>query len=226
MLWESFVKPTINMEQNETMSFLLLEPIARVCHQANKAWCDVNGDDTQKNWEDAEPWQKESAIKGVAFRIGHYYAGHDAQHNSWMEEKLATGWVYGLTKDSTEKTHPCLVPFEELPEWQQKKDAMFCAIVDSLTGMMAQKEKEELTISEQPKEETLSYGEQAVGSTFNPSGFDSVGQAKQSYANVINQLNDLISVEASGELKEVISYAIKQAQGAQMWAVKALTYKY
>jgi uncharacterized protein YodC (DUF2158 family) len=49
-----------------------------------------------------------------------------------MKEKIAEGWVYGETKDSEKKTHPCLVSYDELPEFQKKKDALFCAIVDSL----------------------------------------------------------------------------------------------
>ena len=30
------------------------------------------------------------------------------------------------------KTHPCMVPFDQLPEWQQKKDKLFLAIVRAL----------------------------------------------------------------------------------------------
>lgn len=108
------------------------EIIAPICHQANKAWCEANGDYSQKDWIQAEQWQRDSAIKGVQFRIDNPDAGHDAQHNSWMAEKVADGWVYGEKKDAEAKTHPCIVPFEELPLFQQKKDALFCAIVDSL----------------------------------------------------------------------------------------------
>lgn len=108
------------------------EIIAPICHQANKAWCESTGDYSQKDWAQAEQWQRESAIKGVQFRLDNPDAGHDAQHNSWMEEKVNDGWVYGEKKDAEAKTHPCIVPFEQLPEFQQKKDALFCAVVDSL----------------------------------------------------------------------------------------------
>lgn len=107
-------------------------PIAIVCHQANKAWCELNGDTSQKSWEDAEKWQRDSAIKGVEFRTTNPTAGKDAQHNAWMEDKVANGWVKGDVKDPVAKTHPCIVPFEQLPLFQQKKDALFCAIVDAL----------------------------------------------------------------------------------------------
>lgn len=111
---------------------MYLESIAKVCHQANKAFCEASGDSSQKDWEKAEGWQKSSAINGVAFRLANPGAGEDSQHNSWMAEKLADGWVYGDVKDAVKKTHPCLVPFAELPAFQQKKDSLFCAIVDAL----------------------------------------------------------------------------------------------
>jgi hypothetical protein len=114
-------------------SFEILQ-IALVCHQANKAWCEANDDNSQKDWHSAEDWQRKSAINGVIIRIGDRNAGHDAQHNAWLEYKKKDGWVYGEVKDAEAKTHPCIVPFEELPEFQKKKDALFCAIVDSLSA--------------------------------------------------------------------------------------------
>lgn len=106
--------------------------IAFMCHQANKEWCLVNGDDSQKDWIHAEDWQRESAIAGVEFKLNNPDAKEDAQHNAWMKDKVDAGWVYGEVKDAEKKTHPCIVPFNELPEFQQKKDALFCAIVNSL----------------------------------------------------------------------------------------------
>lgn len=109
-----------------------IKAIAKVCHQANKAFCEVNKDDTQKDWGEAEAWQRESAIKGVEFRIKNPKAKSDAQHNAWMKDKIENGWIYGKVKDAKKKTHPCLVPFNKLPAFQQQKDILFCAIVDSL----------------------------------------------------------------------------------------------
>lgn len=121
-----FVEPTNTMSDTE------IHFIAKACHEANRAWCQANRDFSQEHWEDAEQWQRDSAIKGVEFRIKNPDAGHDAQHNSWMKEKVDNGWVYGEVKDAEKKTHPCIVPFEKLPAFQQKKDALFCAIVDAL----------------------------------------------------------------------------------------------
>jgi hypothetical protein len=106
--------------------------IAEICHQANKVYCEMNGDASQVDWNNAPDWQRESAINGVKFRLENPDAGHDAMHNNWMNEKNKDGWVYGEVKDAEAKTHPCIVPFEQLPLVQQKKDALFSAIVDAL----------------------------------------------------------------------------------------------
>ena len=97
-----------------------IEMVAMMCHQANKEWCQINGDFSQKNWAEAEEWQRQSAIAGVKFRLENPTAGKDAQHNAWMKEKIEQGWVYGPVKDAVAKTHPCFVPFDQLPEFQQK----------------------------------------------------------------------------------------------------------
>lgn len=109
-----------------------LETIAKVCHDANKSFCESQGDFSQKSWEEAEQWQRDSAIKGVEFRQQNPEAPHSAQHDAWMQDKLNDGWAYGETKDAEAKTHPCLISYEQLPVAQQKKDALFQAIVDAL----------------------------------------------------------------------------------------------
>jgi len=71
----------------------------------------------------------------------------------------------------------------------------------------------------------LSYGEAAVGLSFNPSGDPQVQAVKKLYADVIDLLNSM-RVENPGpsEKNRLISIAITEAQGAQMWAVKAITW--
>lgn len=106
--------------------------IARVCHEANKAWCEAHGDNSQHHWELAEDWQRDSAIKGVEYALANPDAPDSAQHDAWMADKIADGWKFGETKDAKAKTHPCIVPFEQLPHHQQAKDKLFKAVVRSL----------------------------------------------------------------------------------------------
>ena len=69
------------------------------------------------------------------------------------------------------------------------------------------------------------YGEKAVGLAFNPSGSDLVARCKRGYAIVIDEMNDLRAKSDDPEVKRMASIAITEAQTAQMWAVKALTWK-
>jgi len=109
------------------------EQIAKFCHEVNKLWCDTHGDFTQEHWEHAEEWQRESAIKCVGAHQGYKAPTQRETHIIWMNEKKEAGWVYGTIKDTAAKTHPCLVPFDELPEYQQRKDALFGAVVKALS---------------------------------------------------------------------------------------------
>lgn len=103
----------------------MIEAAAKAAHEANRAHCQAIGDDSQVPWDEAPEWQKESARKGVLFLIANPGAGDSAQHDSWMAAKVADGWVHGEVKDAEAKTHPCLVPFDQLPPEQQAKDRIF-----------------------------------------------------------------------------------------------------
>lgn len=122
-------KPTaINSHQNSDevdMKDWKVVQIARVCHEANRAYCTALGDMSQQSWDFAPQWQRDSAIKGVHFCLDNPSAPPSANHESWLEEKRATGWKYGPTKDETIKEHPCFVPYEALPVAQRLKDALF-----------------------------------------------------------------------------------------------------
>jgi hypothetical protein len=107
-----------------------VEQIARVCHETNRGWCEANGDFSQRSWDDAEEWQRDSAIEGVSVALAG--ATPEQQHDAWCQSKFDDGWVYGDTKDADAKTHPCLVPYSDLPAEQKVKDHLFVAIVSTL----------------------------------------------------------------------------------------------
>ena len=112
-----------------------LEEIAKVCHEVNKAYCEAMGDMSQPTWENAPQWQKDSALMGVRLHSYNPEAGAEASHVSWMKQKVDEGWVWGETKDPEKKTHPCIIPFDQLPKEQQAKDFIFQAVVHSLNSL-------------------------------------------------------------------------------------------
>ncbi len=74
-------------------------------------------------------------------------------------------------------------------------------------------------------ERELTYGEKAVGLTFNPSGDPTVNEVKAAYAGIIDTLAELKAAVGQSEAGRLLSIAITEAQTAQMWAVKGITYK-
>lgn len=74
----------------------------------------------------------------------------------------------------------------------------------------------------------MTYGEKAVGLTFNPSGDDDVLFVKERFAALIDNMDELRRTAQAANRSEqarLASIAITEAQSAQMWAVKALTWK-
>ena len=74
-------------------------------------------------------------------------------------------------------------------------------------------------------ERTLSFGQRAVGLTFNPSGDPRVTKIKE----LVSELIDLCAIARAGTMSQeevrLWSVAITEAQTAQMWAVKAATWR-
>jgi hypothetical protein len=107
----------------------IFEHIAKVCHQTNKAYCEMLGDNSQVDWEQAPQWQRDSAVDGVRFNLENPDAPASLSHDNWLEEKKRDGWKYGPVKDEEKKEHPCYVAYGDLPVDQQAKDHLFKAIV-------------------------------------------------------------------------------------------------
>lgn len=74
-------------------------------------------------------------------------------------------------------------------------------------------------------EEQLTFGQKAVGLTFNPGGSEVVDKIKHQYADIIDYLNDLRAISRDSEVHRMLSKAITDTQTAQMWAVKAVTWR-
>ena len=43
-------------------------------------------------------------------------------HEVWSETRIQQGWTYGEQRNDELKTHPCLIPYEELPESEKEYD--------------------------------------------------------------------------------------------------------
>ena len=43
-------------------------------------------------------------------------------HEVWAINRINQGWTYGEQRNDDLKTHPCLVPYEDLPEEEKEYD--------------------------------------------------------------------------------------------------------
>jgi hypothetical protein len=43
-------------------------------------------------------------------------------HEVWAQGRIDDGWKYGELRDDAKKTHPCIVPYEDLTEKERDFD--------------------------------------------------------------------------------------------------------
>ena len=43
-------------------------------------------------------------------------------HDHWALSRIEDGWTFGSTRNDSLKQHPCLVPFDQLPESEKEYD--------------------------------------------------------------------------------------------------------
>ena len=91
---------------------------------------------------------------------------------------------------------------------------------------------EEISKPDAPSE--LTYGQKAVGITFNPGGMPQVNKIKELSAALIDELHnqihecgaDTISARMNFDKMEMFKLSIQKIQEGQMWGVKATTWQY
>lgn len=118
--------------------FLSIETVASVCHEANKQFCDSQGEeDLHKHWKDLNENEKKVSIQALRglFQYQDEILASPVRlfaERAWLEWKKAVqsqGWVYGPTKDVVKKTHTCIVDqYDKLPLYEKVKDEIYIAL--------------------------------------------------------------------------------------------------
>lgn len=109
------------------------EEIASIVREANRALQIVYRDPNipvSVLWDELDQETRDSAIDGVE----HVLSGStpEESHINWMKFKVDSGWVFGEVKDEVKKTHPLLIPYDELGEDDRIKDDLFVGIINIL----------------------------------------------------------------------------------------------
>lgn len=109
-----------------------IESISRTVHEAIRAWAMAHGQTDIPAWDVAEPWMQTSTRQSVQDVLHDKNMSGQTQHEHWVEQKMKDGWRYGPVKDPDQRTHPLLVPYEDLPDYERRKDQLVVAIVKAL----------------------------------------------------------------------------------------------
>lgn len=82
-----------------------------------------------------EPWhQREEQFREQFLPVIDMMCGPDRKsspeelHDDWVKAYEVMGWRYGPERDPVAKTHPDMVPFDQLEQREQDKDAVFIAL--------------------------------------------------------------------------------------------------
>ncbi len=110
--------------------------IARIAHEANRAYCQSIGDYSHVKWESSPKHVVDSVRAGAeAIIVGSVTNPREA-HIAWMAQREVDGWKYGAEKNATRKTHPAMVPWDELDGKERRKDILFFAVVKALADTL------------------------------------------------------------------------------------------
>lgn len=84
-----------------------------------------------------EAWaDRDEAFRAQFLRVIECQCGPDRKdspaelHADWVRAYEAMGWVYGPERSVERKTHPDMVPYDDLGQLERDKDAVFVALCE------------------------------------------------------------------------------------------------
>lgn len=118
----------------KVLSHRIVLDIARVVHEAMRTYQTISGDPFPAPPFDEAPASMIDGVVDAVVQVSLKDLGPEEVHDLWVVNKRAAGWTYGPIKDYQRLQHPCLVSWNQLPEEERRKDALFVGIVKALTA--------------------------------------------------------------------------------------------
>ncbi len=82
-------------------------------------------------WEDRDGQFQLQFCEVIERQCGPMRSSSPAElHGGWVQAYIDMGWTYGPERDPEKKTHPDMLPYDQLGKLEQDKDAVFVALCE------------------------------------------------------------------------------------------------
>lgn len=108
------------------------QQVARIAHEALRSYCLTVYDNPAPPWADAHEQVRAEMVALVGYLARTPGATPRSKHGEWLADATARGFHQGERLDVRRKTHPLVVPFEELSPKYRSKQAMLFALITHL----------------------------------------------------------------------------------------------
>ncbi|GBC62521.1 hypothetical protein DENIS_3493 [Desulfonema ishimotonii] len=125
------------------MKKITVEQAARSFHQHLKAFRESLGDYTLPDWEETTKHNREMGVRFVRYTLANQSITPESHHEKWVANMAKRGWRHGNERNPDKKTHPCMVPWEDLPYHEQAKTVLMIATVNILRPMICDDEEDD-----------------------------------------------------------------------------------
>ena len=93
-------------------------------------------------WADREDSFRNQFLEVIERQCGEQRSRSPEElHGSWMQAYIDMGWKHGEKYDADAKIHPDMVPYADLGQLEQDKDAVFVALCEIARQWIYEEEK-------------------------------------------------------------------------------------
>ena len=101
------LEPVLNTHQRKIVG------VAKVVHEATRAFNETLGDFTYGPWSTTPPWYQRILVECITFLLTKNMDVNQL-HIYWSGKMVENGWKYGLLMNPKTKEHPNIKNFKEL----------------------------------------------------------------------------------------------------------------